>query len=647
MPAPADIAQDPRLLKLTTSLGAGVLTPVSLSADEAIFQPYSVRVDAVSTNKAIDPQSVVGTPMSVRVQRKGYPARYFHGICSRFAAGGLVEGDRRLYAMEFVPSLWFLSETSDCRVFQNMTTQQILQALFGDTGVAPVQFKLYGDPLPEREYTVQFNETDLDFAHRLMEEEGLYYFFTHAEGSHTLVVCNGNAGFPEIPEGTVSLRADLNSREHLSSWRQRGRPASGEVVLRDYDFKAPSDTLEQQEVTTLTAAGKDKRKIFKWPGGYTKAGEGRRRSRIHMEAAEALAKLVEGEGQHDGFVPGGKFSLDSPQGTGTWVVQRVSHHATDESWRAGGGRADYANSFAAFKSDVPWRQPVVRTKPPMPGLLTAVVVGPSGEEIYTDDDGFGRVKVQFPWDREGQRNENSSLWIRVIQPWADKSFGAFFLPRIGSEVAVAFLDGDPDRPVVVGALYNGTNMPPFAQPAQKTKTGIKTKSSPGGGDDDFNELSFDDKAGDEKIYFRAQKDMLVEVKNDQTLKILNCRIKEVKVDETVKVDGKQAFTIKGDRTAEVTQGNDKLTVKTGNIDVKASMGNITTKAAMGKIGQEAMQAIELKVGSSSIKIDQMGVTIKGMMVKIEGTVQTSVKGLMTEVKGDGMLTLKGGITMIN
>jgi len=642
LPAPADIAQDPRLLKLTTVLGADVLTPASMSADEGIFQPYVVRVEAVSINKEIDPQSLIGTTMTLAVQRKGYPPRFFNGICNRFSAGGMVEMDRRLYSMEFVPKLWFLSETADCRVFQKKTAQQILQTLFSDTGVTPVQFKLYGDALPEREYTVQFNETDLDFAHRIMEEEGLYYFFTHAEGSHTLVVCNGNAGFTAIPEGTVEIRPDLDSREHLSALRQRGRPASGEVVLRDYDFKAPSETLEQLETTKLKAAGKDQRKIFKWPGGYTKAGEGKRRSRIHMEAAEAQAGLLDGAGQHDGFIPGGKFDCD-----GSYVVLRVSHHASDESWRPGGGRSEYANSFVAFKADTVWRQPATMPKPSMPGLLTAVVVGPSGEEIYTDTDGYGQIKVQFPWDREGQKNENSSLWVRVIQPWADKSFGAFFLPRIGAEVAIAFLDGDPDRPVVAGALYNGTNKPPFPQPAEKTKTGIRTKSSPGGGDEDYNELSFDDKAGAEKIYFRAQKDMLVEVKNDQTLKILNCRMKEVKVDETVKIDGKQTFTIKGDRTAEITQGNDKLTVTTGNIAITASQGNITTKADLGKIAQEAMQSIELKVGQNSIKIDQSGITIKGVMVKIEGQAMAQLKAPMTQVNGDGMLTLKGGVIMIN
>lgn len=632
VPAPANIAQDPRLLKLTTVLGGEVLTPTALSAEEGIFQTYVVRLEAVSTNKAIDPQTVIGTTMTAAIQRKGYPPRLFSGVCNRFSAGGLVDDDRVLYALEFVPKLWFLSETADCRVFQNKTAQQILEILFADTGVAPVQFKLYG-ALPEREYTVQFNESDLEFAHRIMEEEGLYYFFTHAQGSHTLVICNGNAGFTTIPDSKVEVRPEMPSREHLAALTQRGRPASGEVVLRDYDFEAPSETLEAQETTKLRAAGKDQRKIFKWPGGYTRAGEGKRRSRIHMEAAEAQAALLEGAGQHDGFIPGGKFDCD-----GSYVVLRVSHQAVDESWRPGGGRSDYGNSFACFKSDAVWRQPVTRSKPAMPGLLTALVVGPSGEEIYTDENGHGRIKIQFPWDREGRKNENSSLWVRVIQPWADKGFGAFFLPRMGAEVAVAFLDGDPDRPVVAGALYNGTNRPPFAQPDQKTKTGIKTKSSPGGGDDDFNELSFDDKAGDEKIYFRAQKDMLVEVKNDQTLKILNCRMKEVKVDETVKIDGKQAFTIKGDRSAEIAQGNDSLTVKSGNIAVKASMG---------KIGQEAMQAIELKVGSSSIKIDQTGVTIKGLMIKIEGTAMADVKSPMTKVSGDGMLVLKGGLLMIN
>jgi type VI secretion system secreted protein VgrG len=258
------------------------------------------------------------------------------------------------------------------------------------------------------------------------------------------------------------------------------------------------------------------------------------------------------------------------------------------------------------------------------------------------------VKVQFHWDRLGQGDENSSCWVRLAQAWAGNGWGMMHFPRIGTEVVVGFLDGDPDHPIVIGALHNGQMPLPAAQPDNKTQTGIVTRSSPGGGSSDFNALVFDDKAGSEKVTFQAQKDYERLVKNNETV--------TVKVDRSLKVEGKQTHTTKGDYSFKVEQGNHKVEIAQGNFDtkvgmgnmsVKVSMGNLTTKADLGKITSEAMQAIELKVGGSSVKIDQMGVTIKGMMVKIEGTVMLEAKGLMTKVGGDAMMMLKGGIIMIN
>jgi len=282
-----------------------------------------------------------------------------------------------------------------------------------------------------------------------------------------------------------------------------------------------------------------------------------------------------------------------------------------------------------------------------------VVLGPSGEEIYTDD--LARVKVRFFWDHRSEATDALDVWARVIMPWAGNGWGAQFIPRVGTEVAVAFVDGDPDRPIVVGGLYN-SNMSPIYSSSDKTKSGFRTRSSLKGGTSDFNEYTFDDKKGSELIYEQAQKDLKTYVKNDQTLTIDNCRMVTVKKDETVDIQNNQKITVKqdhsltvtqGNRTIEVQQGNNSLTVDMGNHATDVKMGNVSLKADLGQISNEAMQSIEMKVGENSITIDQTGVTIKGLMVKIQGQVQTQIQGTMTQVSGDAMLQLQGGITMIN
>jgi type VI secretion system secreted protein VgrG len=301
------------------------------------------------------------------------------------------------------------------------------------------------------------------------------------------------------------------------------------------------------------------------------------------------------------------------------VVREITHFAEDDSGsRRGGGASSYSNSFAAFANTVPWRQPMATARPRMEGLHTAIVLGPSGEEIHTDDQ--GRIKIRFFWDWREDATADSSDWARVVQPWAGNQWGGQFIPRVGTEVAVAFMDADPDRPIVVGGFYNGNDKPIFPV-AEKTKLGFRSRSVTKGGKEDFNEFSFDDKKGSEVVFLHAQKDMKTEVENDQTLT----------------VDHDRTVTIKNNETVTIKEGDQSTEVKLGDISVKVDVGSIT---------MEAMQSITLKVGQSSVKIDQMGITISGMMIKIEGQVMTTVQGTMTTVKGDAMLTLSGGITMI-
>jgi type VI secretion system secreted protein VgrG len=315
----------------------------------------------------------------------------------------------------------------------------------------------------------------------------------------------------------------------------------------------------------------------------------------------------------------------------------------------------YGNWFTCIPSALPYRPSRVTPVPSVRGVQTATVVGPAGEEIFVDK--YGRVKVQFHWDREGSDDVNSSCWVRVATYWAGKQWGAVHIPRIGQEVIVDFVEGDCNHPIVVGSVYNADMMPPWTLPEKKTVCGYKSRSTPQGTPHNFNMLSFEDKKGSELVHAQAEKDLLTLVKNDESREVGHDRVTTIKHDETQTVTNNETITVEqGNQTIEIKQGNQSTTLgqgnqstelKMGNQSTQLKMGNQTIKLDLGKIETEAMQSIELKVGQSSIKIDQMGVTIKGMMISIEAQVQCQVKALMTQVNGDAMTTVKGAIVMIN
>ena len=649
------------LLTMTSALGPDVLIPVSLSAHEAIGTPFQFDVEVVCQQDSADPNKLLNQPACVTLQTNGAPIRYFHGIVQTVVAGSPVRGQAgaasyRVLRLTLVPRLWFMSQTVDCRVYENKSAADILNALFADIGLTA----LTGPPsAASRPYTVQFNESDLHFATRLMEEEGWFYFFEHTASAHTLVVAKDNAAFKAIPKGTLSA-GGANSAAHppVEDFHNSTATVHGNWMLKDYDPENPTTLLAKTEPTTLTTPGASVRDAFRWPAVTFDNGMVGDRTKWAMQASEAAASLCEGTTHFGGLVPGGTFVLSSrPAGIfdGTYAVRGTSHHARDETWINQGAPQTYACHFTCFPNTVPWRQPLETRRPRMEGIHTALVMGPqsaiaadiamqSGEEIHTDD--LGRIKVRFFWDHRAEATGGGSVWARVVQPWAGNGWGAQFIPRVGTEVAVGFVDGDPDRPMVLGGLYNGIAAPIFAK-ADKTKLGLRTRSTLSGSTSNFSEFTIDDKSGDELIYFHAEKDYTTEVEHDQTLTVDNCRVVTVKKDETVDIQGKQSITVKADRTIEVTQGNLATTVDKGNSSLDVSLGNISVKAAAGKIEMEAIQSITLKVGGNSIKIDQSGIVLDGLMVKITGQAMAQMSSPLTTVKADGMLTLKGGITMIN
>jgi len=683
---------DTTLLSLTSAAGADALVPLRLEASEGISELFRFQVDAVAAS-AIDPATVLDKPACVTLRVGDGTSRHFHGLVSEFGPIGREGPDDLVYRMVLSPRLLSAGLSEDCRMFFNKGADDIIKTVLGETGTATVTFKLLGAATP-RDATAQFNETALDFATRLMEEEGWFYFFQHSAGDHELIVADGNAAFPAIPDATLRFGGSGSGSgelgDVLTAWHAPSRVTHGEVSLSDHDPTTPDKQLKNKQQTVLGHAGVARRPVFHWPALTDATGEVTARAKIRMEAAEAGVSLVESAGSFGALVPGGRFNLQPATGAAKpYVVRHVDHAAESNPRHAGGGEA-YSNRFTAFPHAVPWRQPVVTPRPRMEGLHTAVVLVPSGEEVHTDAQ--GRVKIRFFWDWRADATADNSPFVRVVQPWAGNGWGGQFIPRGGTEVAVAFMDADPDRPVVVGGFYNGADKPIFPE-GEKTKTGFRTRSTLKGGTDAFNELSFTDEKDKELVFIHAQKNMTTEVEHDELHTVDHDRTRTVKGKETVTVkgdrahevsDGHESLTVKtGNRTVLVEKGNQAMTVKTGNHSLEISQGNqavtlkmgnqatklsmgnqstvldmgnhstqaklgdVTVKADVGNITMEALQSITLKVGANTLKLSQQGVEIKGLMVKVEGTVMTEIKGVMLKADGTAMLMLKGGITMVN
>ncbi len=658
------------LLTMTSALGADVMIPIALSAHEAISQPFQFNVEAICQQGTVDPNQLLYQPACVTLQASGSPIRYFHGIVQSVTAGAPVRSASTadtytVYNLVLVPKLWFMGQTVDCRVYEIKSAADILNAMFSDIGLTD----LSGPPsATSRPYTVQYNETDLHFATRLMEEEGWFYFFQHTASAHTLVIANSNSSFTAIPNGTLAIGgSNADTNPHIESFHKNSATVYGKWSLKDYDPDNPTTQLSNNQPTTLATAGAPARDAFRWPALTFDNGVVTNRTTWEMQAAEAVANLFEGSTHFGGMVPGGTITISSRPASAfdsTYAVQAVSHHARDEAWISQSAVATYNAHFTCFLNAVTWRQPALTRRPRLDGIFTGLVMGPqsstgadiqmqSGEEIYTDS--LARVKVRLFYDHRGEATGSDAVWARVIQPWAGNGWGTQFLPRVGTEVAVGFVDGDPDRPMVIGGLYNGVSAPIYSA-SDKNKLGLRTRSTLSGSSSQFSEFTIDDTSGSELIYFHAEKDYTTEVEHDQKLTVDNCRVVTVTADETVTIKGKQSITVTGDRTIEVKQGKLATTVDQGDMSTKVSMGNsslavsmgnISVKADLGQVTVEAMQSIKLTVGGNSITIDQTGIKLDGIMVKITGQAMAQMSSPLTTVKADGMLTLKGGITMIN
>ena len=540
------------------------LVPVSLEAREAISTPFEIRLEFVSDVPRLAADAFLYRPVLVTLRRNVPAPRYFHGAARRFTTLGPDKRDNWHYAIDIVPQIWFMQQTENCRFFENCSVKDIVSTLLGNIGVG-FSFRLHETPAV-REYTVQYNETDFAFISRLLEEEGYFYFFQHSPDGHELVIAESNIAFQTIPDSKLTFRPgqkDYNKLATLHAWTAT---AVGSVTLGDYDPTGVNKPLPGTETTILGASGSSARVVYHWPALAFDTGDVAARARRRIEAAEAFAALSEGESWNEGFVPGGTFTLAEDPLTGqhdtSFVIRNVEHRATSPYRLSASGETSgeiesfYENRFGAFPSTTPWRQPLTVPRPRMAGLYSAVVIGPPGEEIYHDK--FARIKVQFPWSHLDDTTPGGALWVRVIKGWAGGGWGTQFIPRIGTEVAVAFIDGDPDRPVVVGGLYNAGSDPLY-DPSEKNKTGWRSRSTPGGSQSNYSEVTIDDTMGAERLFLHAERDFVGEVEHDQTLTVDNCRIvsvgqneqRTIGVNQTTKIGSNEVFTVGANSTRTI------------------------------------------------------------------------------------------------
>jgi type VI secretion system secreted protein VgrG len=694
------VTQANRQISVTTAAGADVLLFDRLSGGEQLGRLFEFRVQMLSSRPDIKIADVLGKPLGVHVGLPGGGKRHLHGVVTRFTCQGWRGGFAR-YEATVRPWLWLLTRASNCRIFQEKSVVEIVKAVCQDSaygGVVNLDVNALSGTYAALPYCVQYRETDFQFVCRLLEEAGIYYYFKHEEDKHTMVLADSYGAHATIPGyATVEFSGEEGRRivdqEAVYHWEANGEIQAGSYVLNDFDFeKAASSTAGGLLVKSAIPAAfsQSAYEQYDYPGNYTVAGTGTSLARGRMESLHGQCEEIVGSGNLRGLTPGGLFKLENhprDDQNREFLVTAAQYEFTGDDYASGGSTPeDLHCEFRAVGKEHNYRPPRIHSKPVVQGPQTAMVVGKSGEEIWTDK--YGRIKVQFHWDRDGKDDENSSCWVRVQQTWAGKGWGSVFIPRIGMEVVVSFLEGDPDRPLVTGCVYNGDAMPPYALPGEQTKSTIKTNVSKGGGG--FNELRFEDKKDSEEIFIQAEKDFnrvvknndtlkvgfekkdkgdqTIQIKNDRSLDVGNDHKEHVVNDHTVAVDHDQKTTVKNDQTVTVnnnqtvgvdkdrklTVGGDQTTAITGAHTVKVDGAQKTTvtgdiKTTGSKtIVIEAATSIELKVGGSSIKIEPAKITVKSPELMLQADANATVKsGAMMSVKSGAIMTIEGALVKIN
>ena len=616
-----------------------------MTGHEAMSQLFEFRLRLISESEEVDPRKIIGKPAILRIEGESMDhmdgERHWNGVVSRFQRTGRLPSadgeDLYSYECDIVPWFWFMTQHEDCRIFQNKTVRQIIEIIFDEFGYQDFRFDI-SETHPTLEYCTQFHETTFAFISRLLERDGIHYYFRHhevaGETRHILFFADNNRGNPALDPAVIPFHHAGHAEEGLdaiTTLTLDQQMRTRKVSLSDWDFLQKRALLE--DTPTMLRIGEDRDlERYRYPGQFVDPALGIYRSRVIMEAEESSHMRFRGDSQIRTLTPGHTFTLeDHPfdEFNIEYMVLSVWHHGRNNLTNDS-GPSDYGNNFNLQPHAVTWRAPLATPRSRVFGPQTALVTGPPGEEIHTDQ--HGRIKVRFHWDRivpgrsTNTADDQSSCWIRVAQMWAGNGYGTMFIPRIGMEVVVDFLDGDPDQPIVTGCVYNGVNKTPYALPAEATKSTIKTLSSKGGGG--TNELRFEDKKGSEEVFLQAEKALQVNVKGSKTefvgynydLSVHNYLT--VAVDQMMWLSTKDQLVIHSDTLAVLE--SETLNLRSSQnfrCDAQqqlelAAMDDITVHSLGGNISLVAANTISLRAGPSFITLGASGISIVGPTVNI-------------------------------
>jgi type VI secretion system secreted protein VgrG len=629
------LSQDNLNLSVSTPLGKDALVLQSLTGHEEVFGLFSFHLEMTGSSSSLSAASIVGKDAAVTLKTASGTTRYFHGKVARFVQGPTDEWGTTYWA-ELVPWAWFLTLASDCRIFQNKSVPDIITEVCSDLGFTDIK-KSLKQSYTARDYCVQYRETAYAFICRLMAEEGIFFFFEYTDSSHTMVLgddASAHSAISGLDSAEYSTPFGAESRwrgDVITSLSLTTSATTGKVAYDDYNFETPSTQL----LVKVTGKGSTMQR-YDYPGRFMTKDNGESYASLRMQAYELPGTSIAGESTIPLLTAGGVMTVTShPRDdvNADWVLLAVEHQITQQGYR---------NSYQAFPKDTPYRPWPDIHKPLIAGTQTATVVGKSGEEIWTDK--YGRIKVLFHWDQLGSADENASCWVRVAQGWAGKSWGAWVLPRIGQEVVVSFLEGDPDRPLVTGCVYNAEQTVPYGLPDEQTKTTLKSNSSKGGGG--YNEFRFEDKKDSEEVYLQAQKDMNVLIKNQRETTV-------DKADDILTLnEGNQTTTVsKGNKTTTVSKGNRSTTVSEGNDTLEITQGTRSKTIGGNETYTNKGDFTQTVSGNYSLTIDgDLTITAKSITIEsssgaisITSATTTSVSaGTSASIDASTSLTTSAG-----
>ncbi|HNE01602.1 MAG TPA: type VI secretion system tip protein TssI/VgrG [Plasticicumulans sp.] len=635
------ITQANRPVTVSCSLGTDKLLLRRLHGRERLGRLFEYELELASEDFAIDPAGLLGKPLGVELELpSGDGSRWFHGIVASFGQSGS-DGRIATYRVRLRPWFWLLTHCSDCRIFQAKSVPDIVKQVFENLGFADYELKLNGSYAP-REYCVQYRETDFDFVSRLLEKEGIFYYFRHEDGRHVLVLVDDNAslaaqpGYEEVPYFPPD-QLGRRPRDHLWAWSQALSVQTSALTLNDFDFERPSAQLLAASSASGPAAGY---KRYDYPGAYTQTSPGEHYARTQLEALRTRAAECRFTGDARGLSCGALFTLSGCPNDKLNIellITSAEYRLTQDAYHSGpnAGKLDFELDIAAQDNQLPFRSEPLTPPAQVLGPQTAIVVGPAGEEIFTDK--YGRVKVHFHWDRYDGQDEHSSCWIRVAQVWAGKGWGGMMIPRIGQEVVVDFLEGDPDRPLITGRVYNGEQPVPFALPANATQSGWRSRSSKGGSTANCNEIRMEDLKGSEELFIHAEKDELHEVENDQTLSVGHDRSETTGRDRTLVVGRDKSETVDRHKTVHIV-GNH---VERIDMNMEVSVASNLTETVGINYSETVGAAMELTVGgllniavgaamSEEVGLQKTDVVGGAHSVTIGGNRSIEVGGAVTE-----------------